>query len=222
MVRKYLFQIIGLTLLLSCTEPSVADDKYSLSVTENEIALKAESDQYLSSRNIAFGIKSRQPLETLVDKRKSLERKSVVVSILPVGSRSTNQNLHKNLNDDGNLGRRAVVSRFEYASGETIRTWVDLESGDIIAARSDINYPTPLSPEELQEAISLIRASLPLVNEAFESADTIPIFHHLVPTAPNKTAPRFGHRLVIFWLTDPIVTEKYMIDLSTEEVFKAP
>lgn len=120
--------------------------------------------------------------------------------------------------------RRAQVTRFDYASGATVRTIVDLNSGTVLDTQSEVNAATPLAPEELAEAEQLFLAAVPAaagaVRSGSVSASAPRAISHLVVTAPAPSAPRYGHRVVLIWSDRPR-TSKYLVDLTTREVVKS-
>jgi len=159
-------------------------------------------------------------LQHLSDTVEGVKKKSIVVSVSPVESASTVIRMDDATSANPIPSRRALVTRFDYATGLTIRTWINLDEEKVVKIRGDLNYPTPLANEELVEAIELLKNSNDEVAKiANEYGDRVQ-FAHLVPVSSNRSAPRFGHRLVWLWIRAPIHTDKFLVDLSTNEVLE--
>lgn len=181
---------------------------------EKEVALEIESARY--SLNLPTTIPAPHLSNTPAGKRKL----SVVVAVRPIGTPSINERIRE-LAEPGDpvLRRRALVIRYEYMTGDTIRTWVDLESDRILTVRRD-KYPAPLAQEELDRAIQILRDHSQEIDQ-FVSTHTDVEFSHRVPHSVGResSAPSLrGHRLVMLWLGTPWTSEKYLIDLSAEQV----
>ncbi len=116
---------------------------------------------------------------------------------------------------------RAVVTRYDYASGLTTRTTVDLDSGKAVHVRQDANYPTPLAKEEYEQALALARKSVPDIDAIIKAAapDELLITTQL-PLYANPRHPRYGHRLVALRVEAPEVSDRITIDLSTNEIVR--
>lgn len=210
------FCIIGLT-LSSLTK---AENLHTLSAEERSIALTVEVSSTMRPRVPASA--DLINLQDLANTPKGASRKSVVISVLPVGSDSTVSRLKSTLPSGSIPSRRALVTRYEYATGLTIRTWIDLEKEKILHIRGDVNYPTPLAETELREAIELLKnKNNEVYNIANEYGNSVQ-FEHLVPVSSTKSAPRFGHRLVWLWIREPVKTARFLVDLSTGEVVETP
>lgn len=189
-----------------------AIQQHRLTDQEKEIALEIESARY--SLNLPTTIPVPHLSNTPAGKRKL----SVVVAVRPIGTPSINERIRE-LAEPGDpvLRRRALVIRYEYMTGDTIRTWVDLESDRILTVRRD-KYPAPLAQEELDRAIQILRDHSQEIDQ-FVSTHTDVEFSHRVPHSVGResSAPSLrGHRLV--WLGTPWTSERYLIDLSGEQV----
>jgi len=117
--------------------------------------------------------------------------------------------------------KRAVVTRYDYASGLTTRTTVDLDSGQAVHMRQDANYPTPLAKEEYEQALVLARKANPEFDAMVKAAspDQLVITSQL-PLYDNPKHPRYGHRLVALRVEAPDVSDRITVDLSTNEIVR--
>jgi hypothetical protein len=117
--------------------------------------------------------------------------------------------------------KRAVVTRYDYASGLTTRTTVDLETGVAVHVRQDANYPTPLAKEEYEQALALARKANPEFDAIIKAAaaDQLLITSQL-PLYENPRHPRYGHRLVALRVEAPDVSDRITVDLSTNEIVR--
>lgn len=212
--------LIGLAMIIGSGAAS-AQSTHALSSAEEGRAIAAERQ----SSEVRLGMPASgadRGIPALANTPAGREGKSVVVSVAPVGSESTVARQGVAAPAGTASTRRAVVTRFNYATGVTTRTWVDVADGKTLAVRSDVNYPTPLAAAELDEAKSLLRAKVPEFDRALTTAGANAEYYHLVPVSNDPASPRFGHRVVLLWLAKPIHSEKYLVDLSTKDVEKAP
>jgi hypothetical protein len=117
--------------------------------------------------------------------------------------------------------KRAVVTRYDYASGLTTRTTVDLDSGKAVHVRQDANYPTPLAKEEYEQALAIARKANAEFDAIIKAAapDDLLITSQL-PLYANPRHPRYGHRLVALRVEAPDVSDRIVVDLSTNEVVR--
>jgi hypothetical protein len=114
---------------------------------------------------------------------------------------------------------RAIVTRYDYATGITTRTTVDLGTGRALDIRKDVNYPTPLADEELDQAITLARQKVSEFDSAMKSAQPNELsVSHLAPVDNDPSSATYGHRLVYLWVDRPTRTRRILVDLSTNEV----
>lgn len=114
---------------------------------------------------------------------------------------------------------RAVVMRYDYATGVTTRTTVDLASGKAVHVRQDANYPTPLAQEEYDQALALARRQTPEFDAIIKGAPQEELrIHTQMPLYDNPSHPRYGHRLVVLWIEAPTPSSRITVDLSTNEV----
>ena len=115
--------------------------------------------------------------------------------------------------------QRAVVTRYDYASGLTTRTTVDLDSGKAVHVRQDANYPTPLAKEEYEQALALVRRSVADFDTIIKAATPEELLITTqMPLYDNPTHPRYGHRLVTLRIEAPEATDRVTVDLSTNEI----
>ena len=116
---------------------------------------------------------------------------------------------------------RAVVTRYEYATGVTTRTTVDLGTGKALDVRRDVNYPTPLADEELEQAITLARQKVVEFESVMKGANPGDLsVSHLAPVDNDPSSATYGHRLVYLWVERPTRTRRILVDLSTNEVVR--
>jgi hypothetical protein len=114
---------------------------------------------------------------------------------------------------------RAIVTRYDYATGVTTRTTVDLGTGKALDIRKDVNYPTPLADEELGQAITLARQKVTEFDSAVKGANPSELsVSHLAPVDNDPSSATYGHRLVYLWVERPTRTRRILVDLSTNEV----
>ena len=211
---------IGLAMIVGAGA-ALGQSTHGLSTAEEGRAIAAERQ----ASEVRLGMPASgadRGIPSLANTPAGREGKSVVVSVAPVGSESTVARQGAASPAGTASTRRAVVTRFNYATGITTRTWVDVADGKTLAVRSDVNYPTPLATAELDEAKGLLRAKAPEINSAVAAAGASAEYYHLVPVSNDPASPRYGHRVVLLWLAKPTHSEKYLVNLSTKEVEKAP
>jgi hypothetical protein len=115
--------------------------------------------------------------------------------------------------------QRAMVMRYDYATGVTTRTTVDLGSGQALDVRADTNYPTPLAQEELDQAVALARQKVGAFDAILKEARPEDVsISHLSPLDNDTSSATYGHRLVYLWVSRPKRSEQILVDLSTNEV----
>jgi hypothetical protein len=118
-------------------------------------------------------------------------------------------------------GQRAVVTRYDYASGVTTRTTVDLDSGKAVYVRQNANYPTPLAKEEYELALALARkASAEFDTIVKTAAPAELLITTQLPLYDNPKHPRYGHRMVMLRIEAPATSDRVTVDLSTNEVVR--
>ena len=133
-------------------------------------------------------------------------QKSVVTDVTLLGSPGTS----------APADRQALVTRYEYASGLTLMTVVDLNAGRVIDVRSELNRPTPLGADEIQRAIVL--AGRAVADLATTPRSGLQV-QALIDSKPASR--RYGHRLVAVWRGTPPPSPRVLVDLSTEQVVNA-
>ena len=112
--------------------------------------------------------------------------------------------------------RHALVTRYEYATGVTILTVVDLDRSAMIEVRAEANRPTPLAADEVQRAIALAGRAIPDLAVTPRSAVQI-----LSVVQSRPTSRRHGHRLAVVWRDGPPPSRRVLVDLTTEQVVNA-
>ena len=133
-------------------------------------------------------------------------QKSVVTEVTLLGSPGTSTPSE----------RQARVTRYEYASGVTVMTVIDLNAGTVIDVRAEANRPTPLSTDEIQRAIAL--AGRAIADLAVTPRSALQILS-VIESKP--TSRRYGHRLVAVWRDGPPPSRRVLVDLTTEQVVDA-
>ena len=133
-------------------------------------------------------------------------QKSVVTDVTLLGSPGTSAPTE----------RQALVTRYEYATGLTVMTVVDLKASLVLDVRAEANRPTPLAPDEIQRAIVLATLA---VNDL---ATTPRSGLQILALVDSKPASRqYGHRLVVVWRDGLTPSPRVLVDLSTEQVLHA-
>jgi hypothetical protein len=121
----------------------------------------------------------------------------------------------------GKTSHRAVVTRYDYASGVTTRTTVDLDSGKAVHVRQDANYPTPLAREEYEHALALVRQAVPEFDAILKAAAPAQLLITTqLPLYDNPKHPRYGHRMVTLRIEEPTPSDRITVDLSTDEIVR--
>ena len=133
-------------------------------------------------------------------------KKSVVTGVTLLGSPGTS----------ATTDRQALVTRYEYATGLTITTVVDLNASQVLDVRAEANRPTPLAGDEVQRAIVLAGRAVADLATAPRSALQV---LSLVDSKPGSR--RYGHRLAVVWRETPPASPRVLVDLSTEQVVDA-
>jgi len=207
----------SLLALAVATTNVMAQGGSSQNLTEAQVktAVQIEDRANTQSRDArAQGAVQEPALPRLADTPAGKRNKSVVPSVTPVGSIGTTPSAAR-----VSTGQRAMVTRYDYATGVTTRTTVDLDTGAALHVRKDLNYPTPLAKEETEQALELARRTVPALDAIVKSArpEALNIVY-MVPVNTDPSSPRYGHRLVILWVEQPARSSKTLVDLSTEEV----
>jgi hypothetical protein len=135
-----------------------------------------------------------------------------IIKGLPVRHQSYVTEIRLLRDADTAPARFAEVTRYDYGTGLTWRTTVDLKKGKATDVRADANQPTPLSTVEIQEAARLVTSRFPEVNISPEKATA---------RAFNSTSPTdklYGHRLLLLWQEQPKRTNRFLVDLTTQNI----
>jgi len=104
--------------------------------------------------------------------------------------------------------RSGLVIRYDYPTGLTFRSLVDLTEQKLVEVKADLNFPTALAKEEVQRTTELAELlEAPWQVKMLAVIDTVP------------TSPTYGHRLVAAWRDVPRA-RKVLVDLSTDAVIK--
>lgn len=145
-------------------------------------------------------------IRQLANTRAGRVRRSVVTGVALLGSPGTS----------AATDRQAVVTRYEYASGLTLMTVVDLNTSRVVDVRAEANRPTPLALEEIQRAIALAGRAVPELATVPRSELQI-----LSLVESKTTSRRYGHRLVLLGRDEGAPGRRVLVDLSTEQVVDA-
>ena len=178
-----------------------------LSPEETRVAQQVESEVFDSMRSLGPGAVLLQEAIPWLD---STAAGSAGLSIVTLVSQSGSPATRR---DDG--PRQAWVTRFDYPTGVTIRTLVDLNRQKAVSVKAAALEPTPLAEVELKQAIEIARTNSTSLEEilAFAPEDEWR-FDVLTPIDSSPASPQFGHRLVLLRTTSPTLSEKLLIDLS--------
>lgn len=152
--------------------------------------------------------------------QRARDGRAPVVSVTPVGTKSISARVGA-FAGGTTADRRALVTRYEYSTGLTVRTWVDLTTGDVLAVRRDVNHPAPLAPEELGWAVAILHEHDPAIKKIALANPEAVEYAHMVPANRSWLPSRPGHRLVWLWMADPKPSRRHLVDLSTGEVLQA-
>jgi hypothetical protein len=102
------------------------------------------------------------------------------------------------------MPRVAQVTRYQYAGGITVHTYVDLETGKALSVTPYVNYPTPLAPEEVERAKRLAFEQVPEVGSAIVSQKGAELTVQALPViVSSKAEPNYGHRIAILQYQAP-------------------
>ena len=213
--RKSVVLFVCWLLSLSLSSTARPQSQHALTAAEHARALSIEEAEYSERSPVRGGVPG------LSETPRGARGETYVVSVAPIGSPSTVARVREVLRTDSLPNRRAQVTRYEYATGFTIRTWIDLDSGKVLAVRNDINYPTPLAPKELENAIALMPSRDDGTDAVATDDDNTLQYSHLVPVSGDMTEPRYGHRLVWLWIDSPERSAKYLVDLTMNEVVES-
>jgi hypothetical protein len=203
-MRRIVRFIVGLVLMAGCCGPSSAQAPVrSLSLDERSIAAKLEEGAVSQWRTLEpmASLFANKSIPKLSATRGGKAQRSVVTEITLLGSPGTTSA----------ADRRAMVSRYDYASGLTLRTTIDLKGGKIVDVKADANRPTPLARQEIQRAIEIASAVIPELKGA--DAGQVRALS-VIQSAPKD--PRYAHRLAVLWQDGK--TNRVLVDLSAEEV----
>ena len=177
-----------------------------LSDAERQLAFQLEDASVRQLRTAPGGPLLEKGLPQLGKTPAGRVQKSVVTDVTLLGSPGTS----------APADRQALVTRYEYSSGLTLMTVVDLNTGRVVDVRSEFNRPTPLGGDEIQRAIVLAaRAVLDLATAPGSGLQV----QALIEGKP--TSRRYGHRLVVVWRGTPPASPRVLVDLSTEQVVNA-
>jgi hypothetical protein len=146
--------------------------------------------------------------------------KSVRPLVSPVETMRPDAGSGRAARTDGNVARQlAVVTRYDYATGVTTRTTVDLGTGTVLRVREDTNYPTPLGLGEFEHALAIARRSVPKFDAIIKGASPAElVIRHMTTINDNPSSSRYGHRLVYLWIERPTRTDRVLVDLSADRI----
>lgn len=217
-MNAHLAFVSGILFLATFNAADAMAQSQRLSDADIARAIEIESGARSRARTARSGSVTPSPgLPALARTRAGGEGRSIVSGVTRLGSPGTTPGAAKTR--AAPMAERAIVTRYDYASGVTTRTTVDLATGTALHTREDVNYPTPLAKEELDRAVTLARGAVPEFDAIVKSStpETLEILH-LAPVDTDPSSPRYGHRLVVLWIDKPKRSDKVLVDLSTEDV----
>jgi len=195
-------------------------DDMPLSAAEVSRAVEIESRR---STGLAAPAQNSSASKGLADTKSAREGKSIVVSVRPIGSGSTRRRTALAAPADSKLrAERVLVTRFIYTTGRTVETLVDLGDNAVLGVKAHpVGYPTPLANEEQSAAKRILIDNVPAFASFVQANATAEFFYF--PNSPRRaTSSLYGHRLVLVWgqarSPSPSVTERFLVDLSTETI----
>lgn len=177
-----------------------------LSETEKQLASQLEEANVRQLRASPAAPWAGKAIPQLARTPAGRLQKSVVTEVSLLGSPGTSSP----------TDRQALVTRYEYATGVTVLTVVDLNAGRVVDVRAEANRPTPLSTDETQRAIALAARAIHELAIAPRSDLRI-----LSVVQSKPTSRRYGHRLAVVWREGPAPSKRVLVDLTTEQVVEA-
>jgi hypothetical protein len=109
-------------------------------------------------------------------------------------------------------GRYAEVIRYDYSTGLTFRTRVDLKEAKVTRITAEPNQPTPLSTAEIEIAASLVTSKQPGTRISPANANARAL------TNDSPSSKFHGHRLLLLWQDEPVRTNRFLVDLTTQDI----
>jgi hypothetical protein len=124
------------------------------------------------------------------------------------------------LTDKGSEARNALVQHYRYKDDTTILTTVDLATKAVVRTEQVPHLSTPLSQEELNEAIRLASADPAVAGLLKPHANPAPQVEALVSRASTKDDPEYGHRVVhlLYRGGRGYLYARAVVDLTTSKV----
>jgi hypothetical protein len=104
--------------------------------------------------------------------------------------------------------RYVTVTRYDYRTGLTYVSTVDLQKGIIARVLAEPNRPTPVAAFEIQLAVGVINK--------IEAGARPASVQAVLDNAPDSKT--YGHRLLVVWQEDPVRTKRYLVDLTTQKL----
>ncbi len=210
MMRAIWFTSLAVLSFVSATSTSGAQRLSSLTDEERDAALALEAsaiDQLKGGPSLApMASFSAEIIPELRATPMGAEGKSVVTGVTSVSPKEAAE-----------ATRRAVVTRYDYATGLTFRTVIDLTARQALDIKADPNFPTPLAPEEAERAIEIAAGTVPeIAQPAGGPPPAAPSLLPIIDSLPSS--PTYGHRLVVVWRDDLPRTTRVLVDLTTETV----
>lgn len=154
--------------------------------------IEATAIQELKSEGAARATITNEELPNLRSTTMGRQGKSVVTEVSPIRAEQPGET------------QQARVSRYDYATGLTFSTVVDLAERDAVEIKAEANVPTPLAPEEIARAVEIAAQAVPqLQSAAPNQIQLLPI----LDTAPQSTT--YAHRLN---LGDPRANEIEIVE----------
>jgi hypothetical protein len=106
----------------------------------------------------------------------------------------------------------AVVVRYDYSSGLTFQTTIDLNQRKQVAIHASANRVTLLATPEIERAAAVVTKKIPGTLLSPDTVSARPI------NDDATTSKSYGHRLVVLWQDQPERSTHYLVDLTTDEI----
>lgn len=106
----------------------------------------------------------------------------------------------------------AIVMRYDYGSGLTFQTTVDLKQRRQVAIEAESNRVTLLATPEIERAVDVVAAQLPGTALSPGTVSARPI------NDDASSSQTYGHRLVLLWQDQPERPTHYLVDLTTAQL----
>lgn len=114
-----------------------------------------------------------------------------------------------------NMTRRAIVSRFDYLTGISVSTVVDLDANRVLDVDTSRDKPAPLSVAEFERAKTIASEANVAFRQALGTGKPETLDYNVLVLVDSKTtSPTYGHRLVLLSIEKPTSSPRLLVDLS--------